>query len=183
MVLYSQCRLENNGDFIIWNLNWAGKFTAKSSSLHFRIKTVKSTNRIACSTDQENKLIYLFISCLGQTHEGNSAKLPTNDKESKSALPLQQRIIKQLLQTSTSLGRALSDLFVLLVKLSVGSAQRQRRAPHPNATPGLPTLPARFVAFQLTKLLKEAFSWQGLPSACSVPKPRWLKLTYITSRR
>ncbi|XP_015767939.1 PREDICTED: E3 ubiquitin-protein ligase HUWE1-like [Acropora digitifera] len=108
----------------------------------------------------------------GQTHEGNSAKLPTNDKESKSALPVQQRIIKQLLQTSTSLGRALSDLFVLLVKLSVGSAQRQRRAPHPNATPGLPTLPARFIAFQLTKLLKEAFSWQGLPSACSVPKPR-----------
>lgn len=98
--------------------------------------------------------------------------MPTNDKESKSALPVQQRIIKQLLQTSTALGRALSDLFVLLVKLSVGSAQRQRRAPHPNATPGLPTLPARFVAFQLTKLLKEAFSWQGLPSACSVPKLR-----------
>ena len=135
-------------------------------------QTVKSTNHIACSTEQENKLIYLSISCLGQTHEGNSAKLPTNDKESKSALPVQQRIIKQLLQTSTSLGRALSDLFVLLVKLSVGSAQRQRRAPHPNATPGLPTLPARFIAFQLTKLLKEAFSWQGLPSACSVPKPR-----------
>lgn len=113
----------------------------------------------------------------GQTHDGNPVISVTMDKESKlepakSALPLQQRIIKQLLQTSTALGRALSDLFALLVKLSVGSAQRQRRAPHPNATPGLPTLPARFVAFQLTRLLKDAFSWEGLPIASSVPKLR-----------
>lgn len=87
-------------------------------------------------------------------------------------LPVQQRIIKQLLQTSTTLGRALSDLFVLLVKLSVGSAQRQRRAPHTAATPGLPTLPARFVALQLSKLLKDALSWQGLPNDIPVPKLR-----------
>lgn len=102
----------------------------------------------------------------------------TNEKEGSSEtkstlLPEQQRIIKQLLQTSTALGRALSDLFVLLVKLSVGSAQRQRRAPHTAATPGLPTLPARHVALQLSKLLKDALTWQGLPSNTSVPKLRY----------
>lgn len=97
----------------------------------------------------------------------------TSDKEpAKCALPVQQRIVKQLLQTSTALGRALSDLFVLLVKLSVGSAQRQRRAPHHNATPGLPTLPARVIAFQLSKLLKDALSWQGLPTDAPVRKLR-----------
>ena len=105
----------------------------------------------------------------------------TNEKEGSSEtltakpglLPEQQRIIKQLLQSSTALGRALSDLFVLLVKLSVGSAQRQRRAPHTAATPGLPTQPARHVALQLSKLLKDALTWQGLPSNTSLPKLRY----------
>ena len=105
----------------------------------------------------------------------------TNDTEASSEtttaksslLPEQHRIIKQLLQTSTALGRALSDLFVLLVKLSVGSAQRQRRAPHTAATPGLPTLPARHVALQLSKVLKDALTWQGLPSTMPVPKLRY----------
>ena len=104
----------------------------------------------------------------------------TSEKESKidtattksTLLPVQQRIIKQLLQTSTALGRALSDLFVLLVKLSVGSAQRQRRAPHTAAIPGLPTPQARLVSMQLTELLKDALSWQGLPSDIPVPKLR-----------
>ena len=114
----------------------------------------------------------------GQTSEGSPAVTLTSDKEpktetAKSTLPVQQRIIKQLLQTSTALGRALSDLFVLLVKLSVGSAQRQRRAPHTTAVPGLPTLPARFVAFQLSKLLNDALSWEGLPSDIPAPKLRY----------
>lgn len=116
----------------------------------------------------------------GQTSEGSPAITVTNDKETSgettnaksNVLPVQQRIIKQLLQTSTALGRALSDLFVLLVKLSVGSAQRQRRAPHTAATPGLPTLPARHVALQLSKLLKDALTWQGLPSEMPAPKLR-----------
>lgn len=101
----------------------------------------------------------------------------TTDKESapgKGSLPpVQQGIIKQLLKTSTALGRALSDLFVLLVRLSVGSAQRQRRAPHTAAVPGLPTLPARFVSMQLSNLLKDASSWKGLPSDSTVPKLRY----------
>ena len=101
----------------------------------------------------------------------------TNDKptsgEANAAksnlLPVQQRIIKQLLQTSTALGRALSDLFVLLVKLCVGSAQRmQRRTPH-LATP---TPPAYLVALELSKLLKDALSWQGFPSDIPALKPR-----------
>lgn len=112
----------------------------------------------------------------------------TNDTEgssetttSKSSLlPEQQRIIKQLLQTSTALGRAMSDLFVLLVKLSVGSAQRQRRAPHTAATPGLPTLPARHVALQLSKVLKDALTWQGLPSNTLVPKLRFVCNSEVT---
>lgn len=101
----------------------------------------------------------------------------TNDKptsgEANAAksnlLPVQQRIIKQLLQTSTALGRALSDLFVLLVKLCVGSAQRmQRRTPHV----ATPTPPAYLVALELSKLLKDALSWQGFPSDIPALKPR-----------
>ena len=117
----------------------------------------------------------------GQAPEGSPSITVTNDMEASSEtttsksslLPEQQRIIKQLLQTSTALGRAMSDLFVLLVKLSVGSAQRQRRVPHTAATPGLPTLPARHVALQLSKVLKDALMWQGLPSNISVPKLRY----------
>ena len=101
----------------------------------------------------------------------------TNDKltsgEANTAksnlLPVQQRIIKQLLQTSTALGRALSDLFVLLVKLCVGSAQRmQRRVPHT----AMPTPPACLVALELSKLLKDAMSWQGFPSDMPALKSR-----------
>ncbi|KAJ7352894.1 E3 ubiquitin-protein ligase huwe1 [Desmophyllum pertusum] len=130
--------------------------------------------RASTSANQEDPLVS------GQTSEGSPSISVTNDKEPNSEstaaksnlLPVQQRIIKQLLQTSTALGRALSDLFVLLVKLSVGSAQRQRRVPHTAAIPGLPTPPARQVALQLSKLLKDALSCQGLPRDIEVPKLR-----------
>lgn len=123
----------------------------------------------------------------GQAPEGSPSITVTNDTEASSEtttsksslLPEQQRILKQLLQTSTALGRAMSDLFVLLVKLSVGSAQRQRRAPHTAATPGLPTLPARHVALQLSKVLKDALTWQGLPSKILVPKLRFVCNFYL----
>ena len=123
----------------------------------------------------------MFLTLSGQTSEGSPAITVTTDEEPKVEtgttkstllLPAQYRIIKQLLQASTALGRALSDLFILLTKLSVGSAQRQRRAPHTAATPGLPTIPARFVTLQLSKLLKDALCWQGLPSDIPVPKLR-----------
>ena len=87
--------------------------------------------------------------------------------------PMQQRVVKQLLQAATAFGRAVSELFVLLVKLSVGSAQRQRRAPHVTTIPVLPPLPARVVALQLSKLLKEALSWKGPVRGYPVPKLRY----------
>lgn len=123
------------------------------------------------------KITFCLFIFSGQTSEGSTVITVTNDKptsgEANAAksnlLPVQQRIIKQLLQTSTALGRALSDLFVLLVKLCVGSAQRmQRRTPH-LATP---TPPAYLVALELNKLLKDALSWQGFPSDIPALKPR-----------
>ncbi|CAH1782935.1 unnamed protein product [Owenia fusiformis] len=97
-------------------------------------------------------------------------------KKSKISPVLQAQIkqIKPLLSASSRLGRALAELFGLLVKLSVGSPVRQRRAHQIPPAPTAPTPQARAVATSLTKLLAEGLSWQ--PPTCS-PVPR-LKLTF-----
>lgn len=71
---------------------------------------------------------------------------------------------------SSRLGRALAELFGLLVKLCVGSPVRQRRSHHATSTGTTPTPAARATASALTKLLTKGLSWQPPPYT---PTPRF----------
>ncbi|XP_064633553.1 E3 ubiquitin-protein ligase HUWE1-like isoform X3 [Lineus longissimus] len=90
------------------------------------------------------------------------------------ALQAQIRQIKPLLSASSRLGRALAELFGLLVKLCVGSHVRQRRTHQLPPQPIAPTPAARAVASSLTKLLANGLSWTPPPTS-PVPK---LQLTF-----
>ncbi|KAH9508169.1 E3 ubiquitin-protein ligase huwe1, partial [Bulinus truncatus] len=96
-------------------------------------------------------------------------------KKVSPAMQAQLRQLKPLLTLSSRLGRALSELFVLLVKLCVGSPVRQRRSQQPPPTPPIPSPAARAVALALTKLLAGGLSFQ--PPACA-PQPK-LRMTFL----
>ena len=86
--------------------------------------------------------------------------------------------IKPLLSGSSRLGRALAELFALLVKLCVGSPLRQRRGQQVPPTPVPPTVPARAVATALTRLLASGLSWEPPPTS---PVPRFRLTFFICS--
>ena len=79
---------------------------------------------------------------------------------------------------SSRLGRALVELFALLVKLCVGSPLRQRRGQQIPATPAPPSPPARAVASALTKLLAAGLSWEPPPTS---PIPKFRLTFFICS--
>ncbi|XP_063928722.1 E3 ubiquitin-protein ligase HUWE1 isoform X2 [Zophobas morio] len=81
------------------------------------------------------------------------------------------KYIKPLLGASSRLGRALAELFGLLVKLCVGSPIRQRRGQNIIAAPPLPTPYARSVATALNMLLADGLDYEKLP-ACPLLKSR-----------
>lgn len=109
------------------------------------------------------------------THSATAA--PSSGKKSKeskslSKLSPQVKQIKPLLSSASRLGRALAELFGLLVKLSVGSPLRHRRSHHPMPQlPVAPSPPARAVAVSLTKLLTRGLSWEP-PETSPIPKFR-----------
>ncbi|XP_066587993.1 E3 ubiquitin-protein ligase HUWE1 isoform X2 [Prorops nasuta] len=87
----------------------------------------------------------------------------------------QLKYIKPLLGASSRLGRALAELFGLLVKLCMGSPVRQRRNQQLPLTPTLPSQAARSVATALNCLLMRGLSYDKLP-----PTPiRKFKLTFL----
>ncbi|XP_011333015.1 E3 ubiquitin-protein ligase HUWE1 isoform X1 [Ooceraea biroi] len=87
----------------------------------------------------------------------------------------QLKYIKPLLGASSRLGRALAELFGLLVKLCMGSPVRQRRGQQMPLTPTLPSQAARSVATALNCLLTRGLSWDKLPPS---PIPKF-KLTFL----
>lgn len=104
----------------------------------------------------------------------SSSSASSRKKESKSLSKLSPQVkqIKPLLSSASRLGRALAELFGLLVKLSVGSPLRHRRSHHPMPTlPIAPSPPARAVAVSLTKLLTRGLSWEP-PETSPIPKFR-----------
>ena len=112
---------------------------------------------------------------------GAAAATKDNTKESKStntALHHQIKQIKPLLSVSSRLGRALVELFALLVKLCVGSPLRQRRGQQIPATPAPPSPPARAIASALTKLLASGLSWEPPPTS---PIPKFRLTFFICS--
>ncbi|XP_051864985.1 E3 ubiquitin-protein ligase HUWE1 isoform X9 [Pristis pectinata] len=106
----------------------------------------------------------------------------TSDAKGKSkitpAMAARIKQIKPLLSASSRLGRALAELFGLLVKLCVGSPVRQRRSHHPASTTTAPTPAARGTASALTKLLTKGLSWQPPPYT---PTPRFRLTFFICS--
>jgi len=102
----------------------------------------------------------------------------TSKPKPSMALHHQIKQIKPLLSSSSRLGRALAELFALLVKLCVGSPLRQRRGQQIPPTPAPPSPPARQVASALTKLLMSGLSWE--PPATS-PIPRFRLTFFICS--
>lgn len=87
----------------------------------------------------------------------------------------QMKQIKPLLSSASRLGRALAELFGLLVKLCVNSPLRHRRNHH--SIPTIPVAPfpaARSVATHLTKLLAKGLSWTPPPTS-PIPKFRQVK--------
>ncbi|KAL6090074.1 hypothetical protein STEG23_013086, partial [Scotinomys teguina] len=107
---------------------------------------------------------------------------PSSDSKSKSkitpAMAARIKQIKPLLSASSRLGRALAELFGLLVKLCVGSPVRQRRSHHAASTTTAPTPAARSTASALTKLLTKGLSWQPPPYT---PTPRFRLTFFICS--
>jgi E3 ubiquitin-protein ligase HUWE1 len=95
-----------------------------------------------------------------------------------AALHYQIKQIKPLLSGSSRLGRALAELFALLVKLCVGSPLRQRRGQQVPPTPVPPSVPARAVATALTRLLASGLSWEPPPTS---PVPRFRLTFFICS--
>ncbi|XP_067408206.1 E3 ubiquitin-protein ligase HUWE1 isoform X2 [Emydura macquarii macquarii] len=106
----------------------------------------------------------------------------TSDAKGKAkitpAMAARIKQIKPLLSASSRLGRALAELFGLLVKLCVGSPVRQRRSHHAASTTTAPTPAARSTASALTKLLTKGLSWQPPPYT---PTPRFRLTFFICS--
>ena len=87
----------------------------------------------------------------------------------------QLKYIRLLLGASSRLGRALAELFGLLVKLCMGSPPRQRRGQQSPLIPPLPSQAARRVASALNYLLMRGLSYVKLPPT---PVPKF-KLTFL----
>ena len=104
----------------------------------------------------------------------SSEKVECEKKTVNPVLQSQIKMIKPLLSGSSRLGRALAELFGLLVKLTNNSPIRQRR----NASTPIPTIPApasRAVATALTSLLSAGLSWEPPPTS---PLPKF-RLTFF----
>lgn len=116
--------------------------------------------------------------------DGSSASTSTGAlrkiKQPESGVKLvasqsQLKYIKSLLGASSRLGRALAELFGLLVRLCVGSPLRQRRGQNFIPATSFTSPTAREIARILSFILVDGLSFQKLP-ASPVPK---LKLTFL----
>ncbi|MEQ2171209.1 hypothetical protein GOODEAATRI_008296 [Goodea atripinnis] len=107
-----------------------------------------------------------------------SASDPKSKSKLTPAMATRIKQIKPLLSASSRLGRALAELFGLLVKLCVGSPVRQRRSHHATSTGTTPTPAARATASALTKLLTKGLSWQPPPYT---PTPRFRTFNWALS--
>ena len=105
--------------------------------------------------------------------ESTAAESPT--RQQSAVTQHQMKLIKPLLSSASRLGKALAELFGLLVKLCVGSPLRQRRGQQvtPPLTP--PSTAAKAVASALANLLHAGLSWTPPPSS---PLPKF-RLTFL----
>ncbi|ROT63125.1 hypothetical protein C7M84_018994 [Penaeus vannamei] len=105
--------------------------------------------------------------------EGASGDSPT--RQQSAATQHQMKLIKPLLSSASRLGKALAELFGLLVKLCVGSPLRQRRGQQVATPLTPPSTSARAVASALANLLNAGLSWSPPPAS---PLPKF-RLTFL----
>ncbi|XP_049782725.1 E3 ubiquitin-protein ligase HUWE1-like [Schistocerca cancellata] len=98
------------------------------------------------------------------TEQRNFLKVPPN---------IVAKYIKPLLHASSRLGRALAELFGMLVKLSVGTPLKRRQ--RYTVLSRVLTPAAKDISESLAMLLVDCLSWTSLPKVC-VPQ---FKLTYL----
>ena len=103
----------------------------------------------------------------------SSAQTGTNKSKSKISPQMLQQLKQAMpvLYAPSRLGKALSELFGLLVKLCVGSSVRQRSRHNLQPNLSVPSEGARNTAKALTELLATSLSWTP-PPACPLPKFR-----------
>ncbi|KFM70450.1 E3 ubiquitin-protein ligase HUWE1, partial [Stegodyphus mimosarum] len=116
--------------------------------------------------------------CNCSTDDGASGASAGGEKVKSKAYHAQIKQIKPLLSGASRLGRALAELFGLLVKLCVGSPMRQRRGQQIPLSPCVPSPAARAVASALTRLLAMGLSWEPPPAS---PVPKFRLTFYICS--
>lgn len=107
------------------------------------------------------------------TADDSSTESPT--RQQSAATQHQMKLIKPLLSSASRLGKALAELFGLLVKLCVGSPLRQRRGQQVATPITPPSTSARAVASALAQLLYAGLSWTPPPSS---PVPKF-RLTFL----
>lgn len=94
-----------------------------------------------------------------------STETDSTKKKEKSKTSPHSKQIKPLLSSASRLGRALAELFGLLVKHCANSPIRHRRNHHSALLPVAPFPSARNVATHLTKLLAKGLSWTPPPTS------------------
>lgn len=140
-----------------------------------------SATGVATPSSEESPLITskMEIDEACETLTGENSEVNKLKKEIRAASKShsQMRQIKPLLSSASRLGRALAELFGLLVKLCVGSPIRHRRTHHVMQNLSVAPPPtARAVATYLTNLLARGLSWTPPPTS-PIPKFRYVVLT------
>lgn len=106
---------------------------------------------------------------------GSSSSTESPSRQQSPAAQHQMKLIKSLLSSASRLGKALAELFGLLVKLCVGSPLRQRRGQQVSTPLTPPSTSARAVAAALANLLHAGLSWTPPPAS---PLPKF-RLTFL----
>ncbi|XP_075729982.1 HECT, UBA and WWE domain containing E3 ubiquitin protein ligase 1 isoform X4 [Rhipicephalus microplus] len=112
---------------------------------------------------------------------GAASSTSVDGKANKTRSQAAVKQIKPLLTGASRLGRALAELFGLLVKLCVGSPMRQRRGQQVPPSPTAPSPSARAVASALTRLLANGLSWEP-PLTSPMPKFSIMLIAAILKR-
>uniref|UniRef100_A0A1B0GIT8 HECT-type E3 ubiquitin transferase n=1 Tax=Lutzomyia longipalpis TaxID=7200 RepID=A0A1B0GIT8_LUTLO len=125
------------------------------------------------TTSTEEGAGIMEIDLTQSSNSSDSDKVPR--KARSAANPTQLRYINVLLSVSSRLGRALAELFGLLVKLCVGSPIRQRRGQTLPAVPPCFAETSREIGRVLSFTLVDGLSYDKLPPS---PFPK-MKFTYL----
>ncbi|KAK4872231.1 hypothetical protein RN001_016355 [Aquatica leii] len=136
-------------------------------------------DRVDCTYSANNSDSTANVASALEGLSTNPTQIQTMDIDGEpiTSKPTSQQLkyIKPLLGASSRLGRALAELFGLLVKLCVGTPARQRRGQNIVSTPVFPSPYARSVATALNYLLANGLNSSKLPSS---PIPKF-KLTFL----